>query len=167
MEKIIVIGCPGAGKSTFAQKLEKLINIPLYHLDMIWHKPDRTNISKDEFDKKVGEIIKQDKWIIDGNYQRTLEMRFKACDTIFLMDLPVELCIEGAKGRIGKKRGDLPWLEASFDKEFEQFILDFPKEKLPKIYELLEKYKDNKNIIIFKSREEADKYLQNYNKGDE
>ena len=72
MKRIIVIGSPGSGKSTFSRKLNILTNIPLYHLDLIWHKPDKTNVTKEVFDKDLFEILKQDSWIIDGNYQRTL-----------------------------------------------------------------------------------------------
>lgn len=160
MLKIIIIGSPGAGKSTFARKLRDATDIPLYYLDMLWHKPDQTNISREAFDAKLGEIIKKDRWIIDGNYQRTLEPRLKACDTVFLMDLPTEVCLLGAQSRIGKKREDLPWLEREFDEEFKQWILDFPQNELPGIYELLGKYEKSKEIIIFKSRKEADDYLK-------
>ena len=80
MKKVLILGCPGAGKSTFARKLRDKTGLPLYYLDMIWHKPDRTTITKQEFDAKLSEIIKQEEWIIDGNYGRTLEMRFKECD---------------------------------------------------------------------------------------
>lgn len=159
MKKVIVIGCPGSGKSTFSRKLKQVTNIPLYHLDMIWHKEDKTNISKEEFDNRLNEIMETDKWIIDGNYARTLEPRLKKCDTVFFLDLPVSECIAGIEARIGKKDDDMPWVETEFDPEFKQFILDFPKEKLTLIYELLNKYK-NKNIIIFKSREEVEKYFQ-------
>ena len=111
MNKIIVIGCPGSGKSTFARKLSALLNLPLYYLDMIWHKPDKTTITQKEFDIKLNKILKEYRWIIDGNYQRTLEMRLKKCDSVFLFDISTELCLEGAKSRIGKQRVDLPWLE--------------------------------------------------------
>lgn len=161
MLKIIVIGCPGAGKSTFAQKLKDITNLPLYHLDLLWHKPDKTNISREEFDKELINILKSDKWIIDGNYSRTLEMRLKECDTVFLLDYPLEVCLLGAKSRIGKKREDLPWIEEKMDEEFENSIINFSKDKLPQIYELLRKYQADKNIIIFKSRQEADDYLKN------
>lgn len=159
MKKIIIIGSPGAGKSTFARKLKEITNLPLYHLDMIWHKPDKTNISREEFDSKLDKILENDEWIIDGNYQRTLEKRLNKCDTVFLLDFSLEECILGAKVRIGKKRDDMPWIEDKFDEEFKQCIIDFPKKKLPEIYKLLEKYKENRNIIIFKSRKEADEYL--------
>ncbi len=162
MDKIIVIGSPGAGKSTFSRRLKDILGLPLYHLDMIWHKPDKTNITKEEFDRRLGEILAADKWIIDGNYQRTIEMRLEKCDTVFLLDFPLEVCLAGARARIGKKRDDMPWVEEELDEEFRQWIIDFPVMKLPEIYEILDKYA-GKNIIIFKSRQEAETYLEKLN----
>ena len=160
MKKVIVIGCPGSGKTTFAIKLNKLTELPLFHLDAIWHKPDKTHIPREEFDKRASEIFATPEWIIDGNYSRTIETRIQHCDTVFLFDLPTEICIQGATERIGKGRYDLPWLETEVDPEFMQFIKDFPQDTLPYIYELLEKYKDEKEIIIFRSRKDADEYLK-------
>ena len=160
MLKVIVIGSPGAGKSVFSQKLKNITDLPLYHLDMLYHKKDGTHISKEELEEKLEKIFKEDSWIIDGNYQRTLELRLKECDTAFLLDFSLEDCLSGAKSRIGVKREDLPWIEENFNEEFRQLIIDFPKKKLPQIYELIEKYKKKKNIIIFKTREEADNYLE-------
>lgn len=161
MKQGIVIGSPGAGKSTFARKLRDKTNLPLYYLDMLWHKSDKTTVSQEEFDRRLCEILQQENWIIDGNYQRTLEMRLQACDTVFLLDFPLDICLSGVESRIGKTREDMPWTETEFDEEFKQWILDFPKNQLPQIYALLENYKDNKEIIIFKSREEADMYFEN------
>ena len=159
MQKVIVIVCPGSGKSTFARRLRGITKLPLYYLDMLWHKPDQTNVSREEFDRALTEIVKRNCWIIDGNYQRTLEIRLQECDTVFLMDYPLEVCLLGAKERVGKRREDMPWVELEFDEEFRQDIINFSKSKLPQIYDMLEKYRNKKNIIIFKSREEAEKYL--------
>lgn len=160
MEKVIIIGCPGAGKSIFARKLKEKTGLPLFYLDMIWHKPDGTNISRDEFDRKIKGIMKKKQWILDGNYIRTLEMRLKECDTVFLLDYPLELCLEGASSRIGKERPDMPWIESELDLEFRQFIVDFPRDSLPKIYELLKKYEKEKELHIFRKREDAEEYLR-------
>ena len=70
--KIMIIGSPGSGKSTFARKLRDKTGLPLFYLDMIKHKLDRTTISSEEFDKKLKEILVKSQWIIDGNYKRTL-----------------------------------------------------------------------------------------------
>ena len=158
MKKVIVIGSPGAGKSTFSRKLRDKTGLPLFYLDMIWHKPDKTNITREEFHEKLEEIMEKDAWIIDGNYQRTLEIRLQTCDTVFFLDYPVEVCLEGASSRIGTEREDLPWVETEFDEEFRQWILDFPKDQIPVIYELLKKYETEKEIIVFKSRDEAEKF---------
>lgn len=88
MQKVIVIGSPGAGKSEFARKLRNATQLPLYYLDMLWHKIDKTNFTQDEFDIELNKILGKDKWIIDGNYLRTLEIRLKECDTVFLLDYP-------------------------------------------------------------------------------
>ena len=164
MNKLIIIGCPGSGKSTFAKKLIEVLNYPLYHLDLIWNKPDKTTISREEFDIELEKIFKEDKWIMDGNYQRTLEKRLQHCDTVFLLDYSLETCLSGAQGRVGNKREDMPWVEEKLNEEFKQKILDFSQDKLPVIYELLDKYKDGKEIIIFKNREDSDKYLDEFNK---
>ena len=160
MNKAIIIGCPGSGKTTFAEKLQKCTALPLYYLDAIWHKPDKTHIPREEFDQRITEIFSEEKWIIDGNYKRTIELRMTQCDTVFLFDLPTEVCLQGVTERIGKERYDLPWLETEIDPEFRQFIEDFPKDTLPYIYELIEKYKDEKRVIIFKAREEADGFIE-------
>ena len=159
MKKVIVIGCPGSGKTTFAEKLNKITGLPLYYLDAVWHKPDKTHIPREEFDRRITEIFATPEWIIDGNYNRTIEMRLKECDTVFLFDLPTEVCLQGATERIGKGHYDLPWLEAEPDPEFMRFIEEFPQTTLPKIYELIEKYKAEKQVVIFKSREDADEYI--------
>ena len=159
MKKAIVIGCPGSGKTTFAEKLAKTTALPLYYLDAIWHKPDRTHISREDFDTRLSEIFKEDCWIIDGNYSRTLETRLKECDTVFLFDLPVEDCLWGATERLGKGRYDMPWIDTELDPRLKAEIEAFPEKNLPTIYELLEKYKENRSIVIFTSRAQADEYL--------
>ena len=159
MNRIIVIGSPGAGKSFFARKLRDMTGLPLYYLDKIYHKPDRNTVTCEEFDRKLLEIMQTDNWIIDGNYQRTLPIRFEACTDVFFLDYPLEQCLEGAALRIGIKREDLPWIEEEFDPEFRQYILDFHRDQLPRIYELVEQYQDIKRITIFHSREEADEWI--------
>ena len=158
MNKVIVIGCPGAGKSTFSRALHEISGLPLYHLDMLYWKPDKTYISKELFRERLREIISTDKWIIDGNYGSTIEMRLRECDTVFFLDFPVEVCLQGINDRKGKPRPDMPWTETEDDGEFIEFIKNFNTHSKPKILELMEIYSD-KNVIIFKNREELNAYL--------
>lgn len=157
MKKIIIIGCGGAGKSTFARKLAEKTGLPLHYLDMIWHRPDHTTISQEEFDTKLEEILKNDTWIIDGNYQRTLPRRLQEADTVFLFDMPVEVCLDGVTKRIGHRRPDMPWTEKSLDPQFRQWILNFPTTRLPIIRQLLDAYAGT--VIKFTDRQMADNYI--------
>lgn len=159
MERVIVIGCPGGGKSTFSRELYKITGLPVFYLDMIYHKPDKTTVSNREFDEKLGDILNQDKWIIDGNYSRTLPLRLDRCDTVFWLDYPTEVCLKGVESRIGKPRVDMPWIETEKDEEFIEYIKNFNSARKPEIENLLRQSK-NKSIHIFNSREAAAKYLE-------
>ena len=159
MKRIMIIGCPGSGKSTFARALASKVGLPLYHLDMMYWNPDRTTKPKEEFRAALHETVKLDEWIIDGNYNSTLELRMEACDTVIFLDYPLEVCLSGVEERRGKPRPDMPWVETEPDLEFIEFITKFNEESRPRIVELLEQYKD-KNINIFTSRDEADEYLR-------
>ena len=158
MKKIIVIGCPGSGKSTFSQALHHKTGIPLYHLDMMYWNADKTTVDKPVFLERLSAVLDMDTWIIDGNYGATMEMRMAACDTVIFLDYPLDVCLDGIKERRGKPRGDMPWIETEEDEEFIEFIKSYNEQQKPKVLELLEKYGD-KNIVIFKSREQADAFL--------
>ena len=159
MQKVMIIGCPGSGKTTFAERLQKKIGLQLFYLDAIWHRPDKTHITREEFDVRLSEILAKDSFIIDGNYSRTIERRIVECDTVFLFDLPTEVCLNGAISRLGKGRYDMPWIDTELDPKFKTEIEEFKGKNLPTIYSLLDKYKDGREIVIFKSREEADNFL--------
>lgn len=159
-KKILVLGCSGSGKSTFSGKLQKAVGLPLFHLDNIWWKPDRTHISREEFDTRLDEIICTDQWIIDGDYSRTYEKRIAACDTVFFLDFTEEDCMNGITDRIGKQRPDIPWTENALDPELVKLVQAYRTDKRPVLYELFQKY--DRQIIIFKTRAEADRWLENY-----
>ena len=159
LHRVLVIGCSGSGKSVFARRLAVITGLPLYYLDMIWHRADRTTVSRTKFDQELVEILARNRWIIDGNFQRTLAKRLECCDTVFLFDMPVEDCLAGVEARIGQKRPDMPWIETGFDPDFRQWIMNFRKDRLPGIMALLEKKECVK--VIFKNRGEADEYLDN------
>ena len=164
MRKIIVIGCPGSGKSTFSKALHTRTNLPLIHLDMLYWNADKTTVGKSVFREKLSAILKTDAWIIDGNYASTMEMRMQACDTVFFLDYPLEDCLNGIKERKGKARSDMPWVEMDEDdEEFIGFIKSYNEKNRPQVLQLLEKYSD-KNVVVFKSRAEANTFLQALNK---
>ncbi len=160
MRKIIVIGCPGSGKSTFARELHRITGIPLFHLDLMYWNADRTTVDRAVFCERLAEVMAQDEWIIDGNYNSTMEMRMQACDTVVFLDFPTDVCVSGILGRRGRARPDLPWVEPDeVDGAFLAFVKDYNGQSRPKVLELLSTY-SNKNIFVFTSRDEADEFLE-------
>ena len=158
MKKVIVIGCPGSGKSTVSRALHNKTGIPLYHLDMMYWNADKTTVEKSVFLERLSDVLEKDEWIIDGNYGSTMELRVAACDTVIFLDYPLDVCLDGIRDRRGKPRSDMPWIETEEDEEFIEFIESYNEQQKPKVLELLKKYSD-KNIIILESREQADAFL--------
>ena len=162
MKKVIVIGCSGSGKSTVSRTLHNKTGIPLYHLDMMYWNADKTTVEKSVFLERLFAVLEKDEWIIDGNYGSTMELRMVACDTVIFLDYPLDVCLDGIRARRGKPRSDMPWIETEEDAEFIEFIKSYNEQQKPKVLELLEKY-DDKNIIILRSREQADAFLNGEN----
>ena len=158
MKKVIIIGCPGSGKSTFARALADKTGLPLYHLDMLYWNADKTTVGREEFRERLAEVMARDEWIIDGNYISTMQWRMECCDTVFFLDMPLEVCLAGIEARKGKKRPDMPWVEQETDKEFIDFVRAFNVESRPRIMELLGEY-NCKKVVAFKNYGEIAEFL--------
>ena len=88
-----------------------------------------------------------------------MEMRIAACDTIIFLDYPTEVCLAGINERRGMVRVDMPWVELTEDVEFTEYVKGFRESERPKIIERIEKYKDEKNVIILNGRDEVYAFL--------
>ena len=166
MKKILVIGSSGAGKSTFSRRLGKITGLPIIHLDVLHWKPNWTEPDKEEWEKTVAEALKGDRWIMDGNFSGTMEMRMRACDTIIFVDLPRALCVYRIWKRIvtyhRETRPDMATgCDEKFDWEFTKWVWNFPKRSKPKIEALLRRFENEKFIIRLKSRKEVEDFFGN------
>lgn len=162
MQKILIIGSPGSGKSTLSRSIKVKLNLPLIHLDNIYWKPNWISISRDEFDEKLEIELKKDKWIIEGNYQRTLAYRLKFADTVIYLDYEPELCLDSYRKRVkeGILKSDMPQdCIETVDNDFEDYILNFRVNNQKLILDHLNSFKGN--VIILKTREEANEFLNN------
>lgn len=157
MRRVAIIGSPGSGKSTLARTLRDLTGLPLHYLDMLWHLPDGSHVTRAAFDAAHAELVSQERWIIDGTYLRTLPERIARADLVVLLDLPLETCLEGIRARIGTAREDLPWQETELDPEFVSYVERFPDEQLPRIREILDARPQGCRLVELRSREEAER----------
>ena len=156
--RILVLGCSGSGKSTFARLLAARTGQPLIHLDNVWWRADRSHISRDEFDRALAGLLAGEQWIMDGDYSRTYEVRVRACDTVIFLDYPEEVCMAGITARVGQERPDMPWTESTLDPELVALVQNYATENRPALLALLQKYPD-KQAFIFTDRTQADQWL--------
>lgn len=165
MQRVLIIGCSGAGKSTLARKLGEKTGLPVVHLDALFWKPGWVESEREVFDANVRSELEKTKWIIDGNYARTLPVRLERCDTVIYLDFPRWLCILGVLKRVlttyGTVRPDMPeGCPERFDWEFLKWVWNFNRNNREKTYGQLVKLPADK-VIILKNRREVRKFLQN------
>jgi len=166
MQKILIIGSPGSGKSTFALKLGRMLNLPVKHLDSHFWNPGWIETPESEWREIVTELISGDKWIIDGNYSHTFDIRFPAADTIIFLDFPTRICMWRVFKRIfkgyGKVRSDLAvGCPEKIDFVFFKWVWTFRKKHRTQTLKLLDEYSKTKNIITITSSSQLSDYLEN------
>lgn len=159
--RILILGCPGSGKSTFARRLGARTGLPVVHLDNIWWRADGTHVSREEFDRALDELLQGERWIMDGNYGRTMEVRLRAADTVIFLDYPEAVCLAGITARVGQPHSDMPWTETALDPELVALVQSYRRDQRPQVLSLLQRYPD-KRSLIFTSREEAARWLSEF-----
>lgn len=163
MLKILIIGSSGTGKSTLASELGEILNLPVYHLDIYFWKPNWVQNDQEQFDVALAEILKKEKWIIDGNYSLTMEWRLQFADTVIFLDYPTRIALYRAfKRRIAYRNKTRPSItegcNEKIDWEFLKWIWTFRRNHRQKILKLLEKSK-HIQVIRFKTPRKLKKWL--------
>ena len=158
-KKILVIGCPGSGKSYLSKSLSNILNIPCFHIDNLYWNKDKTHITREELLEKYQDIIKLDSFILDGNYQSTLSYRFKYASTVIFLDFSLDDCIKGIKSRNNEVRDDIPWIQNEIDgEELIAWIKSFDERERGEIINLINDFKGE--VYIIKNQEEVNTFLK-------
>lgn len=164
MERILVIGSPGSGKSTLARAMGEKLGLPVIHLDRLWWKPGWENYTKEEFDEMLDAVLGESRWIIDGNYSRTMPKRLEKCDTVIYLDFSRWVCLWGIfsrflKGR-GKTRPDLtPGCPERLDWEFTKYVWNFNRENRKRNYDILSRARHVEKVVL-RNRREVRRFLE-------
>jgi len=165
MQRILVIGSPGAGKSTLATELARRTGLPLIHLDQHAWLPGWVELGREQWKSKVRELLAGDRWIIDGNYTGSLPYRMSRADTIVDLDLPAWLCVARLLRRIlsthGRVRADMAeGCPEQLDWRFLLYTARFPWTLRPRINQTLAEFSGE--VIRLKSPAEIRRFLASF-----
>ncbi len=164
LNRIMVIGCCGAGKSTLSQQLHTLTGLPLIHLDQYYWKPGWVESEPSVWNAQVRELAMQEQWIIDGNYGGTLEIRLARADMVIFLDRSRWLCTYRILKRtffsFGKKRTDMAIAcEERFDWEFLVYTFTFWNRKRPALLAKLAAWKHKTSVVRLRNDQEMNQFL--------
>ncbi|MCD8893608.1 topology modulation protein [Mammaliicoccus sciuri] len=153
-QRIMVIGCPGSGKSTLSNKLHNNLGIPLYHLDEIKWQNSNKSIDSETFEEILKNITQLDEWIIDGNYNSTLELRMREADIVIWLNYSRAICIFRVFKRFlqsfyRKSEGGNP---KRVSWSFIKFVWNFKDNNDKRLLDLKDKYSNQNEWIILKSK---------------
>ena len=168
MQKILVIGSGGAGKSTFSRKLGALLGLPVIHLDKLFWHPGWVETPREDWVKVIDLETSRSGWIMDGNYGGTMEMRLAACDTVIFLQFSRWICLRRVLLRSLKYRHSArPDMQEgcpeNMDSEYLKFlhwIWTYPTAKTPDILAMLENLRPTKKVFIMKSPREVEAFLE-------
>ncbi|MEQ8267199.1 MAG: topology modulation protein [Parvibaculum sp.] len=158
MQRILIIGCSGGGKSTLARALGRRFGLPVVHLDVLFWKPGWVESPYEEFRPKVAAAVAEERWVIDGNFGRTFDLRLPRADTVIWVDQPRRICLWRAFRRtltlFGRNRADLaPGCPEKFDLAFYRFIWNFKRTHDAMMEEALAR--DAAHAQVFRLRSDA------------
>lgn len=161
MDRVLVIGNGGAGKSSFAKRLGTILGIPVVNLDAFFWKPNWVPTPAGEWKEKVHHLVQQERWIMDGNYSGTYKERMDAADTIIYLDIPRMVCLFRVWKRwlSGRRIDMIPDCREKVDLEFMKWIWNYPKNNHQKNMTLLREYKRAKEVLVFRSRKEVHAFI--------
>ncbi len=164
MNRILVIGAGGAGKTTFARRLSQCIGLPLIHLDALYWRPGWEPTPSAEWQTRIEELIRADLWIMDGNYGGTLNLRLGACDTVVFLDRGRLVCVWRVFVRqiryVGRRRPELPeGCRERLTWEFLSWIWTYPSRRRESILNRLALLKESKRVVILRSGKAIEEFL--------
>lgn len=170
MRRVLVIGSGGAGKSTVATRLAERTGLPVIHLDALYWRDGWTEPSKEEWAHVVEQLVAGDRWIMDGNYGGTLEVRLAAADTVIFLDLPRTVCIRRVVQRWihfrGRTRPDMsPGCPERITWEFLRWIWSYPTNRRPRILQQLSALRADQRVEVLRSASAVDAFFQSLRPG--
>ena len=162
MRRVAVVGPGGAGKSTFARELGRRLGIPVVHLDAHYWQSGWAAPSPPAWRATQIELLSGERWIADGNYGATFDIRFARADTVIVLAPPRLVCLAGALRRTLGRHGQAvqaPGCPERLDIGFLRWIWRYPTTSRPRLDAALERHGERLRIVELRSRRQAAAFL--------
>lgn len=164
LNRILVLGPSGAGKSSFARELGKILDIETIHLDSHYWQPHWNSTPPEEWHKKLKDLLKKDRWVMDGNYPDSLPLRLEYANTAIFLDCgrvqSLQRCVIRFLKYRGQSRPELaPGCYEKIDWDFLKWIWNYPRDVKPRVMEAL-KNQPAVEVIMLKNDSEIARFLK-------
>ena len=162
MQRVAVVGPGGAGKSTFARELGRRLDLPVVHLDEHFWKPGWTPTPRAQWRARQAELFADGRWIADGNYGSTFDVRFERADTVIVLAPPKRVCVAGALRRSVGSHGraiQAPGCRERIDLEFLGWIWRYRADSRPRLDAALDRHRECLRVVELRSRRQARAFL--------
>lgn len=156
------MGSGGAGKSTFARALGRVTELPVVHLDEHYWRPGWVETPRDEWVVAQGALVAQERWIIEGNYSNTFDVRFARADTIIVLAFPRRVCIYRALKRVAlnwHRDTQAQGCPEHLDVTFLRWLWEFPYNGRPTLDAALQRFDGRLDVVYLRTTAAARRYL--------
>ncbi len=162
MQRVAIVGSPGAGKTTFSRQLAERTGLPLVHLDEQFWRPGWVETPRDEWIDRQSELVAAPRWIIEGNYSRTFDLRFARADTLLVLRAPRLVCVTRILGRVMREwhlETQAPGCPEHFDLDFLRLVWNFPRQSVPRLDEALSRAPSSLVVVHLAGAAQKSRYL--------
>jgi len=163
MERVAIVGCGGSGKSYVARELGRLLNLPVTHMDAIYFDNQWNPLPMERFEAVQRELVVAPRWVIDGNYNSTVQVRLEAADTVVFMDLATHVCLWGILSRQlrhGSGQNDQNGVYNRITCDVLRYVLGYRRRMRPRVLAKIDQHASGARVIALTNRRQTRRFLR-------
>ena len=163
VERVTIVGCGGSGKSYVARELGRLLDLPVIHMDAVYFDDQWNPLPMERFEAVQRELVAAPRWVIDGNYNSTVQVRLEAADSVVFMDLPTRVCLWGILSRQlrhGRGQNDQNGVYNRITGDVLRYVLGYRRKMRPKVLAKIDRHASGARLIMLTSRRQTRRFLR-------
>lgn len=168
VQRVVIVGSGGAGKSTLASELGRRTGLLVVHLDHhFWH-PGWVETPRDEWRAVQQELFAGDEWIADGNYSATLDERLPRADTVVFCDFPTWRTLPRVLRRTLANRGRAVQAEGCperLDPRFLWWVARYRYRSRPRVVRAIAELAPGASVHVLRSSRAVQAFLDTMSSG--